>query len=205
MPSAAARPARQPRASRAGVDPLPRYGAIVALRRLAAADLAAFQAYRGDPDVGRYQGWTVLSDHEARAFLAEMSAAPLFRPGHWIQLGIADPRSLALLGDVGLFLSDDATQAEVGFTLARAAQGRGVATAAVREALRLVFERTSVQRVVGITDARNLASVRVLERLGMRRQAERRAPFRGEPCAEYVYVLAREAGPAAAPADRRGE
>jgi RimJ/RimL family protein N-acetyltransferase len=188
-----------------GTDLLPRFGPDVALRRLAASDLAAFQAYRSEPGLGRYQGWSALSDDAARAFLEEMNAAPLFRPGRWIQLGIADPQTLALLGDVGLFLSEDAAQAEIGFTLSGAAQGRGVATAAVRESLRLIFERTPVLQVVAITDARNLASVRLLERIGMRRQAERRVPFRGEPCIEYVYVLARDAGPAAAPADRHDE
>jgi hypothetical protein len=41
------------------------------LRRLATADLAAFQAYRTDAALGRYQGWSPMTDAEARAFLEE--------------------------------------------------------------------------------------------------------------------------------------
>jgi len=175
-------------------DPLPRVGAGVVLRRLRAADLAAFQAYRTDPELGRYQGWSALSDSQALAFLEEMSGVALFRPGEWAQIGIAQPLQATLVGDIGLFLADDARHAEIGFTLARPAQGRGLATAAVREALRLVFECTGVERVLGITDARNRGSVALLERVGMRLQEERHAIFRGEACVECVYALARAAG-----------
>ena len=135
-----------------------------------------------------------MSDAEAHEFLDEMNAVPLFRPGKWSQLGIAEPESLTLLGDIGLYLAQDSRQAEIGFTLARPSQGHGHATAAVHEALRLIFMLTPVDRVLGITDARNSASVRVLERVGMLKHEERAAIFRDEPCIEYVYSVARNDG-----------
>ena len=164
------------------------------LRRLTRADLAAFQAYRGDPELGKYQGWSPMSDEKALAFLSEMSTAPLFRPGSWTQIGIAEAPRQDLSGDIGLFLSEDGRHAEIGFTLARHAQGRGVATTAVREAIKLIFDCTSVDRVLGITDVRNSASVRLLERVGMERVEARNTVFRGEPCDEYVYAVARSDG-----------
>lgn len=170
---------------------LPRPGDGVVLRRLHPGDLAAFQAYRADAELGRYQGWSPLSDDAALAFLQDVQTAPLFQPGAWMQIGIAAPDTLALLGDIGLFLNEDATQAEIGFTLARAAHGRGLASAAVRAALQLVFAATAVHRVYGITDARNHASIRLLERLGMRRLEEREIEFRGERCVEWVYAIDR--------------
>ena len=96
------------------------------LRRLAARDLHAFQAYRSDPEVGRLQGWVAQPDAEALAFLNEMSTAPLLAPGLWTQLGIADTATGELLGDIGLHLSADAREVEIGFSLARSAQGRGL-------------------------------------------------------------------------------
>ena len=175
-------------------DPLPRFGTGVVLRRLDAADLAAFQAYRTDAELGRYQGWSAWSDAQALDFLEEMSAVALFRPGEWAQIGISQPGEPALVGDIGLYLAEDARYAEIGFTLARPAHGRGLATAAVREAVRLVFECTAAERVLGITDARNHASMAVLERVGMRRQETRDTIFGGEPCVEYVYALPRDGG-----------
>lgn len=175
-------------------DPLPRFADGIALRRLAAADLPAFQRYRRDPEVGRYQGWSAMADAEARAFLAEMSSVALFTPGRWSQIAIADAISLELIGDIGLFLSADDAQAEIGFTLCPQAQGKGRGSAAVRVAMGLVFEQTGVERILGITDSRNAPSIRLLERVGMDRSESRAGEFRGESCIEQVYVIQRRSG-----------
>ncbi|MDR7335733.1 GNAT family N-acetyltransferase [Roseateles asaccharophilus] len=160
------------------------------LRRLAATDLAAFQAYRGDPDVGRWQGWTPQADEQALAFLNEMATIPLFQPGQWSQLAVADAQTDRLIGDLGIHVSADGLEAEFGFSLARAAQGRGIATAAVRAAIALVFEQTGVQRIHAQTDARNSACIRLLERLPARLLARIETEFRGEACVEWRYELA---------------
>jgi ribosomal-protein-alanine N-acetyltransferase len=164
------------------------------LRRLRTSDLAAFQAYRSIPELGRFQGWSPMSEAEAVAFLAEMNEARLFTPGDWVQLGIAEPEADQLIGDIGIFLSADGLTGEIGFTLARAAQGRGIATAAVRQALQVLFGVTAAWQVLGITDSRNVASVRLLERVGFRYHESRNTVFRGEPCFEEVYVLPRNDG-----------
>lgn len=161
------------------------------LRRLEPTDLAEFQAYRNDPDVGRWQGWAPKSDAQALAFLNEMAAVPLFRPGQWTQLGIADERTDELLGDLGVYVSADGREAEFGFTLARAAQGQGIASAAVCEAIALVFDQTPVARIHAQTDARNTACIRLLERLGAPVIQQIDTEFRGEPCVELRYELAR--------------
>jgi [ribosomal protein S5]-alanine N-acetyltransferase len=172
-------------------DPLPRIASGVVLRRLALSDLAAFQAYRHDAVLGQYQGWSATSDADAASFLTEMSTAPLLRPGTWSQIGIATSDSQTLVGDIGLFLASDGQHAEIGFTLRRESQGLGLATTAVREAIHLVFEHTTTEQVLGITDARNLPSIRVLERVGMRKTESRSVLFRGEACIEYIYAVSR--------------
>ena len=135
-----------------------------------------------------------MSEAEVMAFLNEMNAAPLFTPGEWVQLGIEEPNIERLVGDIGLFLGADELAAEIGFTLEPAAQGRGIATAAVRTAVQLLFATTKVQHVRGITDSRNGASVRLLERAGFRHGNTQQTVFRGEPFSEEVYVLQRSDG-----------
>lgn len=164
------------------------------LRRMRSSDCEAFQAYRGIPELGRYQGWSPMSEPEALKFLDEASQSPLFVAGQWVQLGIADPLSDRLVGDIGLYLSEDGSSGEVGFTLAPSLQGHGIASGAVREALQLMFSATNVARILGITDDRNLPSIRLLERLGFEFIENRRVVFRGEPCTELVYALLRNDG-----------
>jgi RimJ/RimL family protein N-acetyltransferase len=170
---------------------LPRSGPGFTLRRLSTDDLAEFQAYRHDEELARYQGWLPTSDEQAAAFLAEMSAAPFPSLGNWVQFGIAEPERQRLIGDIGVFLGRDATFAEIGFTLARSAQGRGVATAAIRAVIELIFECSAAQRVIGVTDARNLPSMRLMERVGMRMTETNQAVFRGEACVEHTYTVTR--------------
>jgi len=172
-------------------DPLPRECGSIVLRRLNAADLGAFQAYRHDALLGLYQGWSAMSDADASAFLAEMGGARLFEPGTWCQIGIAESGSDELIGDIGICLDAEGIEAEIGFTLRRPSQGRGLAGVAVGEAIRLIFERTAARRVLGISDARNAASLRLMERIGMRCIESRRTVFRGEACVERVFELLR--------------
>jgi len=108
-----------------------------------------------------------------------------------VQLGIGEPESDVLVGDVGLHLSEEGTFGEVGFTLQPSSQGRGIAGRAVREAVQLLFATTRITRVMGITDARNTPSIRLLERLGFTFIETRQIVFRGEPCTERVYALSR--------------
>jgi len=164
------------------------------LRRMRQSDLGAFQAYRSIPELGRFQGWSPMSDTQALSFLTEMESGPLFRPGQWVQLGIAASSASVLIGDIGLYVSRDGQSGEVGFTLAPSEQGRGIASAAVRQALELLFCSTAISRALGITDARNTASVRLLERLGFKCAETRKALFRGEECTELVYELQRNSG-----------
>ena len=170
-------------------DPLPRSAGNVVLRRLEPADLRVFQAYRQDGELGRYQGWVPTPDADALEFLGHMNRAELLLPGVWCQIGIADSRTLDLIGDIGLILATDSSQAEIGFTLRRQSHGIGLTPAAVKEAIALVFERTSAKAVIGITDERNTPSVRLLERVGMRKVETRDTTFRGEPCTELVYAI----------------
>lgn len=177
-----------------------RQGLRVHLRRLRGADLAAFQACRSDPDVGRWQGWSPMSDAAAAAFIEDMSGLPLWRPGEWSQIAIADAASDALIGDFGLHLTARADVVELGFTLARAAQGRGLAAEALALAGDLAFDANpQVHSLLAITDTRNDPALRLLDRGGWRRMATLPAVFRGERCFEQHFVLRRGARGAAPP------
>ena len=86
-------------------------------------------------------------------------------------------------------------QGEIGYVLHPDHQGNGYATEAAAVMLRLGFEELGLHRIVGRLDARNAASARVLERLGMRLEAHLRENefVKGEWVSELIYaVLASE-------------
>jgi aminoglycoside 6'-N-acetyltransferase len=171
------------------------------LRPFELVDAAAFATYRSDPEVARYQSWNAPYPlAAAEEFMALMEkryrAGP--RPGEWNQIAIqiADPRpgETALIGDCAFQLqADDVRQAAIGFTLARPYQHRGHATESVRALLGELFGGMGLHRVTAVCDAENKPSQRLLERIGMRREAHyvQNIFFKGDWGSEYMYAMLR--------------
>jgi RimJ/RimL family protein N-acetyltransferase len=78
-----------------------------------------------------------------------------------------------LIGFAGLREIEATPDVELLYGLAPAQWGRGFATEASRAVLAYGFETAGLARIAGRTDTPNRASARVLERLGMRFEAER--------------------------------
>ena len=155
------------------------------LRRFRPADGAALLAYRSDPEVARYQSWAASAD--AAAALAEGDPDA---PG-WFQYAIERTAGHTLIGDVGVNTHENLMQAEIGFTLARAAQGQGHASEAVTAVLDHLFTVRGLHKVSAECDARNTASARLLARLGFTREGLRRQHtwFKGEWTDDLLYGL----------------
>lgn len=136
----------------------------IRLRALEPADLDVVRAYRNDPDQRRWMYSRDQTEAELMAWTA--GGAPVFlRDGDAVNLGIeADGR---LVGDVMLqVVSLASRQVELGWVVAKEAQGRGIATAAARALLDLAWV-LGAHRVKAHLDADNEGSLRVAERIGM--------------------------------------
>jgi RimJ/RimL family protein N-acetyltransferase len=143
--------------------------ARLVLRRFRAGDVDAFAAYRSDPEVARYQGWTPpYSSEEASDFVASLAGLGPGCPGTWFQFAVAPRPDGPLLGDCALRTSRrDPRRGELGFTFARAHQGRGYAAEAAAAVLAYAFGPLGMERVEAVIDARNARARRLLERLGL--------------------------------------
>lgn len=141
------------------------------IRRMAATDAPAMWAYRRLDEVTR---WVTSRPVDEAAWI-EGSAAML-RDQLVLEL---DGR---VVGDLMVRVEDAwgqrevahlavGTQAELGWTLDPSVGGRGLATEAVREALRIAFQGLGVRRVVASAFADNAPSLRLAERVGMRRES----------------------------------
>jgi RimJ/RimL family protein N-acetyltransferase len=166
---------------------LPRSLNRLCLRALRPDDIDAFYAYRSDPLVARYQGWEPMTILEAAEYLRSQTRQDGHVPGTWRQLGVADRNTDLLIGDMGIWLSPDGTQAEFGISIASTAQGKGYGTECVRGLLDLLFSATGITEVVANTDSRNHACRALLKRSGMRSIAVRQAEYKGESCIEFIF------------------
>lgn len=80
-----------------------------------------------------------------------------------------------VIGDVALWLEDGSEEkAEIGWILDPAAGGHGFATEAVIAVLNAAFDHYGLHRVFAQMDARNTASAKLAQRIGMRQEAHLR-------------------------------
>jgi [ribosomal protein S5]-alanine N-acetyltransferase len=143
------------------------------LRDAVLADADAVDRYAGDPEVVQYLGWGPNSPERTREVLklrvAEQQVDPARRA---FELMIVEKASGQVVGGAGLRIGDsDALDADLGYVLARAKWGQGIVTEACEKLLDVAFGWLGLHRVWASTDADNIASRRVLEKLGLRREA----------------------------------
>jgi RimJ/RimL family protein N-acetyltransferase len=143
------------------------------LRPFEPHDLDDVFALYSRPDVVRYLYEGPRSREQAAALLErKMAGRTLRADGDTVSLAVELVGSGAMVGDCMLrLLSAAHGQGEVGFVIHPDHQGRGYATEASRALLRIAFGILGAHRVIGRLEARNAASARVLEKLGMRREA----------------------------------
>ncbi|MFF0343361.1 GNAT family N-acetyltransferase [Kribbella sp. NPDC004875] len=162
------------------------------LRRFTSADAEPFAAYRSDPAVARFQSWDPpLPLDAARETVERFAEGDPEAPG-WFQYAV--DLDGVLIGDLGLKLHENLMQADLGYTLAARYQGRGYASEAVRGLLEHLFVERELHRVSAEADARNLASARLLERIGFTHEGLRLSNtwFKGEWTDDLLFGLLRD-------------
>lgn len=141
------------------------------LRRWLPEDRQPFAELNADPEVRRYLQGPI--DRQASDAFAEAIEAQWDEHG-WGLWAVELPGLAPFIGYVGLWPAGylpAGPAVEVGWRLARAHWGRGYATEAARQALRLGFEDIGLDEIVSFTVPQNARSIGVMERIGLRRDA----------------------------------
>lgn len=163
------------------------------LRAFEAADLDALYAFERRDDVARFLYTEPLSRDEVRTALERrMRMTGFDEESDALRLAVVLRETRELIGDVSLQrTSREHLQGEIGYAFNPDHHGHGYATEAARAMLRIGFEEARLHRIVGRLEPRNVASVRVLERLGMRREAHlvENEFIKSEWQSELIYAM----------------
>jgi RimJ/RimL family protein N-acetyltransferase len=156
-------------------------------------DLADLYEYYCLPDVTRYLPWGAKNLHETRDALNKKKRRTALKGDNSIyNLAVVHKETNKLIGDTLLFLrSVDFRQGELGYVFNPDYHGQGYATEAAELMLRLGFETFNFHRIFARCDPRNTGSYKLMERLGMRREAHfvHNEIFKGEWGDELVYAI----------------
>jgi RimJ/RimL family protein N-acetyltransferase len=163
----------------------------VRVRLIADSDLDAIATACRDTEIARYT--TVPSPyerHHAREWQQRSSAG--MAAGTDIGAVVVDAHTDELLGSVGLHAIDPATgRCAGGYWVAREARSRGVATRAMRLLCGFAARELGIERIELWIEPSNVASQRVAEAIGFRREGLMRSfmPIQGRRRDMLMYSL----------------
>lgn len=156
------------------------------LRMFAPEDAETFHRIWNDPLVMKYiDGW--------RPSLEESRAGMTRLVQHWRDKGFGQwavvlKEEGKIIGYVGFKHLEKTPEVELLYGIDSPYWNMGYTTEAAREALRFIFEKTELDRIVAVADPENIGSWRVMEKLGMRR--EKIARYYNQELVYYVIEKA---------------
>ncbi len=174
-------------------DDLPIETERLTLRRFRPSDADAILALYGDPDVVRYLYSEPLQPEGLSEALDRRLRSPVLEAeGDIFELAAELRSSGEFVGAMTFFYrSTTHERGEIGYTIAPKFAGRGLAREGATALLRVGFSLLGLHRIEAQCDARNLASARVMQAIGMRHEAHLRQNefVKGEWTDELVFAM----------------
>jgi [ribosomal protein S5]-alanine N-acetyltransferase len=138
------------------------------IREFQASDREALLAIVRDPGQIKHMLLFLDTEEQLDGFLAMAIGAPTAEPRLQWHFAVADAATNRYLGSCGLMVEPDSpSSAELGYWFLREAWGKGYATESSAAMLELGFRRLGFHRVWGKCHTQNVASAKVMEKLGM--------------------------------------
>ena len=138
------------------------------VRTLNVKDSPSLFSYRSLPSIYRFQSFRPNTIEEVEQFIIE-NTQYFDKEGTWHQVALELEDTV--IGDMGLhFIGPMNLHCEVGYTLNPKYQHKGYAREAVEYVLKYLFEERKKHKVLASVDPENIASIRLLEDLGFKRE-----------------------------------
>ncbi len=165
------------------------------LREFACDDWRAVLDYQRDPRYLRYYPWTERAEEDAHTFVKMFLGWQHEHPRRRFQLAIVRREDGRLIGNCGIRRKPgNDWEADIGYELTPDCWGNGYATEAARAIVDFGFKDLGLRRISSWCIADNVASARVLERLGFQREGRlrRNEYFKGRWWDTLIYGLLSE-------------
>lgn len=162
------------------------------LREFRESDWPDVLAYQVDPLYLRYYEWIGRTPEAVQEFVGMFLAQQKERPRTKFQLAVTLKPDRQLIGSCGIRLAfANAHEGDIGYELSPRHWGRGYATEAARAIVRFGFTELKLHRICSWCIADNVASARVLARLGMRLEGRLRDKeyFKGRWWDTLLYAI----------------
>lgn len=127
--------------------------------------------YRCDKETNKYQGWIPETVDDVETFIGKI-AKQINEPYTWFQFVIIEKQTQIIIGDLGIhFFDNENKQVEIGCTLNKDFQNQGYATESIKRVIDYLFKELNKHRIITSIDPGNMNSIRLVERIGFRKEA----------------------------------
>jgi len=169
---------------------LPIHSPRLVLRNLAYDDVCSLLEIVSHPSVARITTNMEAGESGIRKYIDLQNAYQPFEKDRYYDLGIEKREDGRLIGLIGLMCQEH-RQGLIGWALGINARGKGYATEAASALIAFGFSELGLHRIYAVTSSVNRASWKVMERVGMRKEAHlREAEFReGEWIDTLIYAI----------------
>jgi len=138
------------------------------LREMIDADFDGLREIASDPEVLRFRSRSGITPQATLEFLNNAKAQAAEQPRQQYALAVVLKDGLRLIGEMGLTItSSQYDEAYLWYSMNRYYWGNGYATEAAARLVRYGFEEAGLRRIFAECHPDNLASARVLEKIGL--------------------------------------
>ncbi len=156
------------------------------LRTMNIEDVEALNEWMPDKEIYRYWGKGPGKTDKKPELLFEKKEMP----SKSFHLGIALKNTGKIIGEIWIYLIENDRMAKLAIRIGRKYQKNGYAGEAVEAMIGFCFENTELQRIWTDVDVNNMASIRMLERCGFRKEGTiRQGKMVSTWCDYHLYAI----------------
>lgn len=140
------------------------------LREYKTEDFETVHAYGSDPDFSKYEFWGPNSEEDTKNFIADTIAKSQKDPRYEFDFAVCLKSTGRQFGGCGVRRETELSQvANLGWAIAPEFQNQGYATEAAKAVIEFGFEKLGLSVIYATCDTRNIASYKVMEKVGMKK------------------------------------
>jgi len=142
------------------------------LRELKESDWQAVYEYASDPEVVRYMQWTTKTKEETKDYIRRTILNKQEQPRRNYKFALVRKTDKRLIGQCSLIsiINPEHGEAGIVYAINRSFWNQGYMTEAVKSVLNFGFNELGLHRIYATLAPDNFVSVRLLEKVGMRRE-----------------------------------
>jgi len=143
----------------------------IILRELEEDDWSKLHSYLSDLEVQKYMIQDATTPEQTKSYVRMFLEHKLEEPRRYVRFVALLKEGEQLIGECGINMPNlKHSEGEIVYRFARPNWGKGYASEVAGRMIKFGFEELSLHRIEALCDARNTASIRVLDKLGMTRE-----------------------------------